>query len=173
MGIYLGIPILALAVVLQTTFIPQIRIFSGEPDLAFLIVLAWSVHSRLEQNVTWAFFGGIMQDLMSAAPLGTSIPGLLIVVFAMDYLKRQLYGVSLPLIILMVLIGTVIAELTFIVIITLSGFRVQLVETLTYVVLPTMGYNLLFFGPIYGFVRLIQRWFSRDEPVFTRDLTRG
>ena len=51
MGTYWSIPLIALAVVLQATFIPQIRILGGEPDLVFLLVLSWSINGRLEQGV--------------------------------------------------------------------------------------------------------------------------
>jgi rod shape-determining protein MreD len=159
MGHYLSIPILALAVVLQSTFVPQIRIFGGQPDLPFLLVLAWSVNSRLEESVTWAFVGGVLGDLLSAAPLGASTAGMLLVVFVIEWIQNQVFRIGLISLLALVALGTLVQKVLFVIIVGLSGFPVQPLELLTYVILPTVAYNLIFILPVYWFVRRVQRRF--------------
>ncbi|MEO1441171.1 MAG: rod shape-determining protein MreD, partial [Chloroflexota bacterium] len=110
MGAYLftSLPILILASAAQASVVPQIRILGGGPDLVFLAVLSWSVNSEFDESLTWALVGGILQDLLSAAPTGTSALGLIVVVFIVHLLNQGLYRVGLPLLTLLVVTGTVI-----------------------------------------------------------------
>src|SRR3978361_1953415 len=112
MSNWISFPILILAAILQTTFMPQIRILNGTPDLIFLFVFAWSVNSTLETGVAWAFVGGLSRDLLLAAPLGTSAIGLLLIVFAINQVRGQVYGVGFTLFIGFVIAGTFVEQLT-------------------------------------------------------------
>jgi len=170
MSRWLSIPILAAAVLLQATFVPQVRILGGGPDLVFLFVLAWSVHAPLDTCVVWAFVGGIMQDLLSAAPTGASVPGLVLLVFGMHQLKRQGYDISLVMLAGLALAGTLLQQIMLMIVLALSGFTVYPAENFSYIVVPTMAYNLVAIWPIYWFVRRIQKRYTRDGRVFvTRD----
>lgn len=166
MGTYWGIPLIALAVILQSTFIPQIRILGGEPDLVFLLTLSWAINGRLEQGVAWAFVGGIAQDLLSAAPTGASVVGLLALVFGIDQLKQQVYRVGFLLIVAIVIVGTALEKLIYMLVVASSGFTIYPLENLTYVILPTIAYNLVFIGPVYWVIRRIQRRSRREQHTF-------
>jgi rod shape-determining protein MreD len=164
MGTYWGIPLIALAVVLQSTLIPQIRILGGEPDLAFLFVLAWSINGRLDQDVVWAFVSGIAQDLLSAAPTGASVLGMIMLVFIIDRLKQQVFRIGFILIVGLVIVGTLLQKLIFMIVLAFAGFTIYPLQNLSYVILPTIAYNLLFIWPVYWIVRRVQR---RNPRAFT------
>ncbi len=166
MGNYLSIPILALVAALQATFVPQIRLLGGGPDLIFLVVLAWSINIKLEGGVTWALVGGILQDLFSAAPTGTSAVGLIIIVFAVNQLVRQVQRVGIILLLGLALAGTLFQQVMMIVLLGLLGFNVDLIGDLSDVVFPTMLYNLVLILPIYWLIRRIQRRFAADSRYF-------
>ncbi len=157
MGNYLSILILGLAAALQASVVPQIRILGGGPDLVFLVVLSWSIHARLEESVLWAFVGGIMQNLLSALPLGTSSLGMILVVFAIDAVRRQVYRIGIPLLAALVIAGTLVQQIVVMLVLSLTGFQARWLENLSYVVIPTTAYNLLMVWPIYWGVRRVQR----------------
>ncbi|MBC7812188.1 MAG: rod shape-determining protein MreD [Burkholderiales bacterium] len=165
MGNYLSLPILVLAVVFQATFVPQVRILGGGPDLVFLFVLSWAINTTLEEGVTWAFVGGILQDLMSAAPIGASCIGLVLLVFGVNGLSRQLYRIGIFLLIGLVAAGSLLTQIVFMLVISLVGFQVRLLEDLAYVVLPTVAYNLVLILPVYWFVRRIQRSLNQNRRI--------
>ncbi|HVU14736.1 MAG TPA: rod shape-determining protein MreD [Phototrophicaceae bacterium] len=167
MGTYWGVPLIALAVVLQATIIPQIRILGGQPDLVFLLVLSWSINGRLEQSVVWSFVGGIAQDLLSAAPVGASALGLIFLVFAVDQIKQQVYRVGFLLIVGLVIFGTILQKVVFLIVIAIVGFTIYPVDTFTYVILPTIAYNLIFIWPIYWLIRRIQRRRIQEQHIIT------
>jgi len=153
---YTALPILFLAAVLQATFVPQIRIFGGTPDLAFLFVLSWAVNSALETGVLWAFTGRIAVDLLSAAPTGASVIGMLLIVFAIDALRRQFVNISFPLILALLIGGTMLQKLMFAFVMILSGFGMNLFEYSIYVIAPTIAYNLIFALPVFWLSRRLR-----------------
>jgi len=157
MGNFLSIPILAIAAALQAGFVFQIRLLGGGPDLVFLLVIAWSINSEIEEAVVWAFVGGICVDLLSAAPTGASVFGLLIMVFAVSGIGRQVYRIGIIVMAGLVLVGTIIHQIMFMIIITLAGYKVVWLTDLAYIVAPTALYNLLLIWPTYWFVRRLQR----------------
>ena len=161
MGGLLSIPLLAFAAALQATLIPQIRLLGGGPELVFLIVLAWSIHSNLEDSILWAFIGGITQDLLSAAPTGTSVVGMLLLVFAVSGLGQQVFRIGILILVGLVFAGTIVNHLMSMFILTLAGFQVDWLNNLTFVTAPTVVYNLVFIFPIYWFIRRLQKRIGR------------
>lgn len=157
MANFLSFPILILAAILQATFMPQIRLLGGNPDLVYLIVLAWSINASLDSSVLWAFVGGISLDLLSYAPLGTSTLGLVITVFVISGVGGQVYRIGFVLLIGSVLIGTFFQQILIMILLTITGYSVDWGLSLGYVVAPTIFYNLVFILPIYWFIRRVQR----------------
>lgn len=162
----LSLPVLVLLVALQSGVMPQIRVLGGAPDLVLLAVLAWSIHSKLEDGVTWALVGGILHDLLSATPTGLSAIGLILVVFLVNKLTEQVYRVGLIWMTALVAVSTVIVQITTIALVWLTGTPVNLVTDFSYVILPTLVYNLVFIWPIYWFLRVIQRRYTMDRRFF-------
>jgi len=162
MGKFLSLPILLIAAALQASFVPQIRLLGGGPDLVFLLVIAWSINAELDDSIVWAFVGGIAQDLLSAAPTGTSVLGMLIIIFAVSGLGRQVYRIGIVILVGLVLGGTLLQQVIEMVIIWLVGFEVNWLVDFAYIVAPTMFYNLLLILPVYWFVRRIQRRYLPD-----------
>jgi rod shape-determining protein MreD len=156
MGNFLSIPILIIAAALQASLIPQIRILSGGPDLVFLLVLAWAINSKLEDGVVWAFAGGIMLDLLSYNPTGTSVLGLLLLVFAISGLGQQVYRIGFITLVGLVLVGTLIHQLVIMLVLSLDGYPIDWTLSLSEVVAPTAFYNLILIWPIYWAVRRLQ-----------------
>lgn len=157
MGNFLSVPILALAAALQASILPLISLQGGGPNLVLLIVLAWSINTNLRQGILWAFVGGMMLDLLSALPVGTSSIPLLILVFAVSGLGQQVYRIGFLLLAGLTVSGTVLQQFTQMVLMIMLGYRVLFVQNITYIVVPTMIYNLLLILPVYLFVRRIQR----------------
>jgi rod shape-determining protein MreD len=163
MSAFLSIPILAIAAALQASFVPQVRLLGGGPDLVLLLVLSWSINSSLREAVTWAFVGGIMLDLLSYNPTGTSSAGLLIIVFAISGLGQRVHHIGFMMIIGLVLFGTLLQQITIMLILALTGYPIDLITGLTYVAAPTILYDLILIWPIYWFVRRTQkRTYRRD-----------
>ncbi len=153
MGSWVGFPLLILAAALQVTFMPQLRVLGGEPDLVMLLVLAYARHATLEQGVTWAFIGGITTDLLSSTPTGTHVLSLLVLVFIVDRLRAQLASLGVISTVLLVMIGTFLQYGFAFLANALTGYGLPPLEVLTYNVLPSLAYNLVLIWPLGWFVR--------------------
>ncbi|MBZ0288999.1 MAG: rod shape-determining protein MreD [Anaerolineae bacterium] len=176
MGSFLSIPILALAAALQASVVLQFSIFGGRPDLIFLLTIAWALNSTLDEGVIWAFAGGILKDLLSASPTGTSVVGLVILVFGIYFVRRQIYRVSIISLVWITLLGGFFQQITVLIIMFLTGFQPAFLSTqgmepismsFTYVIFPTMVYNLVLMFPIYWIVRRIQKRVQREKLYFS------
>lgn len=165
-NLFLSIPILSLAVALQVSISPQIRILGGAPDLVLLIVLCWSVNSQFDESMTWAFVGGIVADLLSAAPLGTTSMGLILIVFIVHLFQQRLYRVGFLLLLPMVLAGTLLKETLFAIVLAFVGLGSNYGTMFFYVIVPTALYNAAAIWVIYFFVRRIQKRLPREKRVF-------
>ncbi|MFN8528121.1 MAG: rod shape-determining protein MreD [Anaerolineae bacterium] len=171
MGHWLGLPILAFAAILQSTFIPQIRVFGGQPDLVLLFVLSWAVSSSLEEAVTWAFIGGFAADLMSAAPTGTSILGLIFIVFLVERLKGQVVNINILVLVGLTLAAAFIQLITQMVILGVTGTAIRPVDQFFYIILPSVVYNVIFIAPVYWFTRRIKRLLSPGRRMQRRSIS--
>ena len=176
MGSFISIPIMMLAAAMQASVVPQFSIFGGRPDLIFLITISWALNSSLEEGIIWAFVGGICKDLLSATPTGTSVVGLVIVVFGIHLVRQQIYRVSFISLVWITLLGSFFQQITILVIMFLTGFQPAFLSAqgieplstiLTYVIFPTMVYNLVLIFPVYWIVRRIQKRVQREKPFFS------
>lgn len=163
MGYYIALPLLALAAALESSVLPYLRLYSGQPGLVLLLVLCWGLHAPLEEALFWAFVGGIFQDLLSILPLGTSTIALVLVLFAVEFIRKQVYRVSIVTLMIMILAGTVLQEVISFIVLSLIGAPRDLGEVLPYVLVPEIFYNLILMLPLYGFLRLFQRRIHRPE----------
>jgi cell shape-determining protein MreD len=103
--------------------------------------------------------------LLSAAPTGASVLGMLLLVFAIYLIHRQVYGISLVVLAGLVLAGTLIQQLTMMLILGTVGFNVSPFDGITYITVPTMAYNLALIWPIYWLARRLQKRYTRDGRV--------
>jgi hypothetical protein len=58
-----------------------------------------------------------------------------------------------------------VEKLVYMIVLSFSGFTIYPLENLTYVILPTIAYNLVFIGPVYWVVRRIQRRARREQRI--------
>ncbi len=172
MGRYLSIAILGLAGALSASVIPQfialvLAIISnftpllnntrGQLSLVLLLVICWSMRSSLLDSLVWALVGGIVLDLLSVLPLGTSSIALLLIAYASNGIAQQVYRLRIPVILMITLFATIFFITYTFVALLLLGFSYDIPSLLGLVLLPTVIYNLVAVLPVYLFVRLIQR----------------
>lgn len=154
--------VLFFAAVFGSTFIPQIRILGGQPDFILIFVLTWAALSSVESGIVWAFIGGALHDLMSSAPMGTTILALLVVVFALEGVRSQIVSIGLITVLALIVIGTFTHKIVLLGVLALAGFNIDPVQQFTYNVIPSLGFNLALALPVYWFSR---RLLLRPQPL--------
>lgn len=172
MGRYLSLPILILATALSASVLPQLVDFGvgllgnfthvlnntrGHFSLVMLLVLAWSIRTDLASGFIWALVGGVLLDLYSTLPIGTSSAALMIVVYVANGAAQQLYRMRIVTLLAMTLLATLFFQAYTYCALLLLGLSYDLLTAIRLVFLPSIIYNLFGALPIYAFVRLIQR----------------
>lgn len=161
MGNFLGLLLLSMVAILKSTLMPHLQVYGGSPDLVFLIVLSWALLAPHTEAFTWAFMGGVVQDLLSGAPVGTSALGLLVVAFIANQMQTQLYRSNLFIVLFLTLVGSVILHLVTMGVLFFSNYTVDWTYNLVYVTLPTVVLNLILIVPIF---RIMMGLYDRFSP---------
>lgn len=118
---YVAIPLMAVLAVLQTAVLPRFPIAGLEPQLVFLVALAWGLLRGLEEGLVWAFIAGLWLDLFSITPLGLSSLAFMAAVAGPVLLQGVLPPRRLPVAALMAALGTLVYLLFYAVALGLLG----------------------------------------------------
>jgi rod shape-determining protein MreD len=78
------------AALLQLTIVRYLRIGDAQPDLVLVFAVTVAVVGDFESGLAWAFLGGLMIDLLTPRPLGSTVFTLLICVGLASLLGRAL-----------------------------------------------------------------------------------
>jgi rod shape-determining protein MreD len=148
-GRYISLPLLLVAVVIQSTIVPEIRVGNGGPDLILMMTLSWAMLAGLEEGIVWALVGGILQDLSIGIPTGTTALALVIVVFLSDLVIGQIGRNNLIFPPLVIGIGTVVYHFLLAVLLSIIGRPVSIPYMLTYITLPTLAFHVVMILPIF------------------------
>ena len=143
MGRYLSIVVLGVAAALSASFIPQFIAFvvallsnftpvlnesRGHPSLVMLLVICWSLRSSLAEGFVWALVGGIMLDLLSVLPIGTSSAALVMIVFVVNGVAQQLLRLRILFLLAITALATVFMTAYIIVALFLLGYSYDIPE---------------------------------------------
>ena len=118
---YAAIPLMAVLAIVQTSILPRFPIAGVEPQLLFLLALAWGLVRGLEEGLVWAFIAGIWADLFSLTPLGLSSLAFMAGVAGPILLQPLMPPRRLPVTALMGALGTLIYLLFYVVALGLLG----------------------------------------------------
>jgi rod shape-determining protein MreD len=162
MGRYLGIPLLLIAVVVQSTVISQFRLAGGGVDVVFLLVVSWAMLAGVEDGLIWAVAGGVLQDLVAGTPLGMAATGLAVAVFAVTLFTGQVASRNIPVPPIAAAVGTMVYHAVLLALSVVTGQTVDFGYVLVYVTPPTAALNALFVLLVF---RVLGRFYKSPRGV--------
>ena len=169
---YLSIALLGGAAAISASILPQLLDFllallsgitpildhtRGRLGLVLLFVICWSIRSDLADAFVWAFVGGIMLDMLSILPLGTTSAALLVIVYIINSTVRQLFHVRVLFLVLATPVATVFLSTYTLLALALLGDSYDIFAFMRLILIPSMIYNVLAVIPVYALVRFVQR----------------
>jgi len=104
------------AALLNLTIAPFLRIGGAQPDFLLTCAVLWTVVAGLEGGLLWAFIGGLIIDLLSPRPLGSTAFTLLLCVGGAAVLARVFLRFRYVVPIAAVLVFSVVNALLFLVV---------------------------------------------------------
>jgi rod shape-determining protein MreD len=148
-GRYVSLPILLVVAIIQSTIIPLLRIFGGGPDLILVLVVSWTLLAGLEEGIVWAMVGGILQDLLTGIPTGTTALALVVVVFVVNLVVGEIGKSNLVVPPAVIAASTAGYELFLAVLLAVLGRGIPFGYVITSVTIPTLLLNVLIMLPAF------------------------
>lgn len=161
-----GLPLLALAVVLQSAIVPSFALLSGYADVMLVLLAAWALQDNVNTAYQWALMGALMMSIVSSLPWFIYVAGYVGVVIVARMLQKRVWQVPMLAMFSVTFLGTVIMHLLTFVDLTFLGRVVSFSDAMGLVTLPSLLLNLLIAIPIFGIMRDLSRWvFPAPEPA--------
>jgi hypothetical protein len=168
-AILTAIPVLGLAVILQTSIASRIMLLSGNVDLVLLIIAGWALQERVRGAWFWALMAGLLMGLISGIPWYIYLAGYLSVLGMARLLVRRIWQAPLLAMFAVTFAGTL--ELLLLMFIqrmlyeqsTFFEIRLALNNVFAQIVLPTILLNLLLAIPVHGLMRDLAGWLYSEK----------
>jgi rod shape-determining protein MreD len=159
----IGIPLLALLAILQSTLFADFGFYEGRPDLVLLAVAGWALAGEGQQAMVWGLIGGFFLDMLSALPVGTSSIALILVAYLVSLYARRIWEVNLIMPLGVTLIASIFFHSALLLALLLLGRQVNLAYAYVRVILPSTFINLLFTLPVSQGLAGLQRRLNPPE----------
>ncbi|EKD56186.1 MAG: hypothetical protein ACD_58C00274G0002 [uncultured bacterium] len=92
MKIFIHIICIFIAVILQTTLLPQIMLLGGMPNIVFLVTLSLIFINRADEAIWWLGIGGMLLEFISPVHFGYYFFPLLIVYLLINLLVKRFFA---------------------------------------------------------------------------------
>jgi rod shape-determining protein MreD len=148
-SLIIGIPLLALISVMQSSLLHSFRFLDGGFDVALVVILAWNLVRREADAPVWAFIAGMFADMLSGGAFGAATFSMTAVSLIISFTEGRFYQANLPLALLVSLVGTILYHLLYLLTLSLVGHPVQWADAITLSVLPSALFNLILIVPVY------------------------
>lgn len=158
--LYLGMLILAAAVLAQGTLFSRLGSASARPDLLLVLVVCWSLLRSVSEGLVWAFLGGIGTDLIAGMPLGTSSLALMPICFLSGLGRNSALASSFLLPALLVALATPLHGWIILVIQQARGEAVEWIASSLRIIAPAMLLNALLAVVVHPLLRRVAQRMS-------------
>jgi rod shape-determining protein MreD len=135
----------------QSTVIPHIRIAGVHPDIMLILVVSWSMLRGIREGVIWALAGGIILDLLSAAPFGMFTLSLICAAFLPRIGTVNFFRSHAPVVLISVALATICSYAVSLLVLYVAGRTPAMFELAGRLIVPNLAINvaaaLLVFPP--------------------------
>ena len=167
MDIFLGLPVIICALVLQTVILSRLPLLNGTADLVMLVVIAWGLHYRVRVHWEWAIMAGFLVSFVSAMPLLSPLVGYLIIMSMVRLLQVRVWQVPVLAMLLASFACTIVFQVYSVVVLQyINGTMLDWSLSLYRVVLPSTLLNMLLAIPVYTLISdMANRVYKVEEVV--------
>ena len=154
----IALPLLGLAVILQSAIVSQFSLLAGYADLVLVLLAAWTLQDGVTTAFHWAFLASIMVSFSSHLPWFIYMAGYFSVVLFALLLQRRVWQAPLLAMFSVAFLGTLVMHLLSYGYLRIVGDPLPFRDTMGLITLPSLLLNLLLSIPLYGFMRDVARW---------------
>ena len=154
----IAFPLLALAIIIQSSIVGQIKLISGYADLMLIVLAAWALQEQVKSAWHWAALACIFTGFVSGIPWLVLILGYFSIVYMAQVLQKRVWQAPLLAMFSVTFAGTIVMHLISFLILRLSGTPFAFGDVIGLITLPSLLLNMLFAIPVYTFMRDLARW---------------
>jgi rod shape-determining protein MreD len=154
----IAIPVLFLAVILQSAVISRVYLLSGVADLPLVMLAAWALQENVDSSWHWAAAMGILVGFVSALPWYVPVMSYLFVVTLAQVLQRRVWQAPLLAMFTVTFLGTVFLNILSYLVMRIGGVNMPFEDVLGLLILPGVLLNMLVAIPVYAIMRDLSRW---------------
>lgn len=154
----IALPVILLAVILQTAIVGRVYLLSGIADLPLVMLAAWALQEKVETAWHWALAAGLLVGFVSALPMLAPVIGYFAIVVLAQILQGRVWQAPLLAMFSVTFFGSVIASILSFSVLGLSGVTLPVGDVLGMLTLPSVLLNMLLAIPVYAVMRDLARW---------------
>ena len=149
-NLYIGIPLLIIVAILQSSLLPRVPVFGLVPNLMLLTIVAWSFQRGPNEGLVWGLIGGLAIDLASGALVGISPLPLMVAALVAGIGSARIFSGNVVLPALVALLAIVLYQAIWLIVLGLVGqpvswqMAIQIAPPLTLLNLALMP--IVYFG---------------------------
>jgi cell shape-determining protein MreD len=152
-AIPVGILVVLLVIMLQTSIVSRIKLLNGNADLVLLVVAAWGLQEHARGAWILGAVASLLAGMVSGIPWYVYLIGYLSVAGLGRLLVRRIWQAPLLAMFAVTLVGTLELLVLMFVQRTLFSVSLALNEVFLQIVLPTILLNLLLAIPVHALIR--------------------
>ena len=153
-----ALPVIILAVILQTAIVSRVYLLSGIADLPLVMLAAWALQEEVETSWHWAVAMSLLVGFVSALPWLAPLIGYFAVVGFAQILQGRVWQAPLLAMFSVTFLGSIISSLLTFAVLSLSGVSLPVSDVLGVLTLPSVLLNMLLAIPVYAVMRDLARW---------------
>lgn len=153
-----AVPVILLAVILQSAMISRVYLLSGFADLPLVLLAAWALQEDVDSAWHWATAMGLLVGFVSGIPLYVPVIGYILVVAMSQILQRRVWQAPLLAMFSVTFLGSIIVNVLSFVALTVEGVAMPVEDVLGLLILPGVLLNMLLAIPAYAVMRDLARW---------------
>jgi rod shape-determining protein MreD len=157
MPLWILIPLLALAAIIQITILPQVPILGYKPDLALALVVAWALLAPVGEAAVWGFTVGVFLDLASGLPFGIHTLALTMLGWLIGWGQATFFRGNLLAPPIAIIAATLVHNVITLGILALANWQINWGDYLLRVTLPSAILNMVVMPLVYFPLQWIAR----------------
>ena len=154
----IAIPLIGLAVIIQSAIVSQFSLLAGYADLLLVILAAWALQEGVTTAFQWAFLASVMISFISHLPWIIYFIGYFGIVLLALLLQRRVWQVPLLAMISVTFLGTLFMHLLSYLYLRFSGTSISFADSMGLITLPSVLLNMLLAIPMFSMMRDLSRW---------------
>ena len=154
MSLAIGFLLVLLAVIAQVSVAPAFVLFGVQPNLVIVLLVAWMAVREPREALLLIPAAGFAQGLLDSQPVGLAMLALAPLILMTEVRELRLVESDLLPALVLTALATLVYEGTVLLILAVTGERVDWLVSLRDVLAPAAIANTLLLLPVYGLVRL-------------------